>query len=188
MNKEQFNNLAIAEQMAYLNDLLKNTSLTKACDSIGIDRATVRKRFKNNNIVFNKDLNLYVYDVTFKSKKLNTVNTNNTSDTNLGKEPIKKILKPKVNNTNANDLEKRVKALEEQMEALKNTINTSNTDSKVYTDILIHKFNTTNTVSRVFRVYEDIQEDFKKFCKKNGEHKVQDIVSSALKEYMDKYN
>lgn len=181
MNKEEFNKLDVTEQMTYLNNLLKNMSLTKACDSIGIDRATVRKRFKNNNIVFDKDSNTYVHDMTVKIPKDNTVNTGNTT---LAKKPIKKVLKPKNNINNTNPLEKRVKALEDQLEALKNTINTTNTNTKVDTDILIHKFNTTNTVSRVFRIYEDVQEDFKTFCKKHGEHKVQDIVSSALIEYM----
>ena len=59
MNKEEFNKLDIEQQRIYINSFLtEGISLTKACEAIGIDRATVRKRFKRNGIIFNK--NIYI--------------------------------------------------------------------------------------------------------------------------------
>ena len=40
------------------------------------------------------------------------------------------------------------------------------------------------TVSRCYRLYEEVQKDFSEFCKKNSKYKVQDILSMALYEYM----
>ncbi|WP_154665262.1 hypothetical protein [Romboutsia timonensis] len=47
MNKEHFNNLEMLEQIEYINSQLEFNRLTKVCTSIGIDRATARKRFKS---------------------------------------------------------------------------------------------------------------------------------------------
>ena len=42
------------------------------------------------------------------------------------------------------------------------------------------------TVSRCYRLYEEVQKEFSKFCKENSNYKVQDILSMALYEYMKK--
>lgn len=38
-----------------------------------------------------------------------------------------------------------------------------------------------------FRVYSSIRSDFKRFCEQHKEYKVQDLVSQALKDFMDNY-
>ena len=42
-----------------------------------------------------------------------------------------------------------------------------------------------NTVSRCYRVYEEVQKEFSKFCKENSNYKAQDLLSMALYEYME---
>ncbi|NJB05094.1 hypothetical protein GSQ22_04445, partial [Clostridioides difficile] len=44
-----------------------------------------------------------------------------------------------------------------------------------------------NTVTRSYKVYEDIQKEFAAFCEANKKYRVQDIISQALKDFMDKY-
>ena len=39
-----------------------------------------------------------------------------------------------------------------------------------------------------YRVYENVRDRFKEFCKKNKEYKVQELISQALNDFMDKYN
>ena len=60
-------------------------------------------------------------------------------------------------------------------------------------DILNNNYNSINiknfegkTVSRCYKVYEDFQKEFVKFCKENSNYKVQGILSMALYEYMKK--
>ena len=60
---------------------------------------------------------------------------------------------------------------------------TLNNKNKEFNAIEIKKFDG-KTVSRCYRVYEDIQKEFSKFCKENSNYKVQDILSMALYEYM----
>lgn len=43
-------------------------------------------------------------------------------------------------------------------------------------------------VARHYRIYNDVHKEFKAFCKSHKQYKVQDIISSAIKEYLDKYN
>ena len=58
-----------------------------------------------------------------------------------------------------------------------------NNKNKEFNAIEIKKFDG-KTVSRCYRVYEDIQKEFSTFCKENSNYKVQDILSMALYEYM----
>ena len=43
-------------------------------------------------------------------------------------------------------------------------------------------------VVRSYKLYESIQKEFADFCKVNNKYKVQDILSQALKEFLDKYS
>lgn len=42
-------------------------------------------------------------------------------------------------------------------------------------------------VARSFKLYDPVQKEFAKFCKKNNKYKVQDILSTLLYEAMEKY-
>ena len=53
-------------------------------------------------------------------------------------------------------------------------------------DLKIDKFEGDAT-SRSYKVYQDIQTEFKRFCEKHKQYKVQDLVSQAFKEFIDKY-
>lgn len=47
--------------------------------------------------------------------------------------------------------------------------------------------NDNDTVTRSLRLYADTNERFVKFCKENKENKVQDILNTALVEFLDRY-
>ena len=54
--------------------------------------------------------------------------------------------------------------------------------------VLKIKLNENHTVSRSMRLYLDTYERFNAFCKSNNKDKrVQDILDSALREFLDKY-
>lgn len=38
-----------------------------------------------------------------------------------------------------------------------------------------------------YRVYKTVKQDFKKFCSEHSDYKVQELISQALKDFMDKY-
>ena len=43
-------------------------------------------------------------------------------------------------------------------------------------------------ITRSFKIYKDVQQKFTKFCKRNNKYKVQDILSQAIIEFLDKYD
>ena len=75
-------------------------------------------------------------------------------------------------NNNTKALEEKIKILESKIEAIESELNNKNKEFNV---IEIKKFEG-KTVSRCYRVYEDIQKEFSKFCKENSNYKVQDIL------------
>lgn len=166
ITKDNFNKLEILEQIKLINELILNDSLTNICKSIGIDRATIRKRFKGVGYIYNKSINQYV-------KEEASINTNNTTNTSNYKE------------VDVNTLIKQLKALEGRVKDLENTINTINTNTvNTINTIKIKEFKG-DTETRAYRIYKDVQKDFKIYCKRHSEHKVQDIISSALVEFME---
>lgn len=188
MNKEQFNNLNIEEQVKYINTELQITSLTKVCDSIGIDRATVRKRFKSNGYILIDNQYKATEESTTKESrepKKSKIDTTNTVATKGNKKDSK-------GNKEAKDikvLSDRIEVLEGQINDLYNVINTINTTNT-------HTINTVDTrISKYqgekescnFRVDKEVRAQFKKYCKANSDFSVADIVTSAL-DYFIKNN
>ena len=158
MGKDEFNKLNLKDQVEFINKNLDSKTLTEICKEIKISRSTIRERFLKQGYIFDKSQNKYIYssEANNKAQKENKCN----------------------NNTNA--LEEKIKALESKIEAIESKLNNKD---KEFNSIEIKKFDG-KTVSRCYRIYEDIQKEFSKFCKENSNYKVQDILSTALYEYM----
>ena len=178
MNKEHFNQLDIEQQRIYINSFLSDgISLTKACEKIGIDRATVRKRFKSKGIIFYKNANRYIYD---NSSKSDTTKTTETTIENKIKSP-KKI---GTDLDNIKLLEEKIKTLESQIEATNNRIDyLITTKTTITTDSSIRTFEGEEVV-RSFRLNKDIQERFKRYCK-TSDYKVSDILNTILEDFLN---
>lgn len=172
MNKEEFNRLDIEQQRIYINSFLADgISITKACQTIGIDRATIRKRFEAKNIIFNKNSNRYIYNTSNNSSnnKSNTVKKDDITNINLDSIKL---------------LEEKIKSLESQIEATNHRIDTiTNTKTTINTENTINTYEGGEVV-RSFRINEEVQKRFKKYCKANSEHKVSDILSTILDNYL----
>ena len=157
MMKEEFNKLKVKDQVEYINKKLESKTLTEICKEIKISRSTVRDRFLKQGYMFDKNNNKYGYHSELNNK---TVNENKCkNDTKV--------------------LEEKIQALELKIEAIENKL------SNNFSVESIKKFEG-KTVSRCYRLYEEVQKDFSEFCKKNSKYKVQDILSMALYEYMKK--
>ena len=174
MNKEAFNKLELNQQVEYINQGLELDSLTKVCASIGIDRSTVRKRFKSKGWELVENRYIKTDNLT------STANTNNTTNT-------------KVNNKNNKSsdikiLEDKINSLEAQIKGIMDIINTNNTINTVDTSEL-KKYEGT-TVSRNYRINEEVQKEFKLLCNKftsGTVYTVTDIISLALEDFINKH-
>lgn len=182
MNKEEFNKLDIEQQRIYINSFLtEGISLTKACEAIGIDRATVRKRFKRNGIIFNK--NIYIRENNHLNDNTTITTETTTNNKNITKRSDNQQEK-KESNDNIKLLEEKIKALESYLKATNKRIDDLiNTKTTINTDENIREYKGEEVV-RSFRINEEVQKRFKKYCKANSEHKVSDILSTILDDYL----
>lgn len=173
MDKQQFNNLEITEQIQYINKQLQSNSLTTVCSTIGIDRATVRKRFKGRGYTLVD--NQYIATDT-DTKKANDSNSKTVENTNNISITIEQY----------NSLEKRIKDIEKKLHTLSNN-NTTNTQQIQNNDKEI-KFYKNESVVRAYRVDTVIQQRFKEYCSKNNQYKISDIISTALENFLNEYD
>lgn len=189
MNKGEFNKLEIQQQVKYINKGLENNSLNSVCEAIGISEATVRDRFKRKGYIRQgkEFISTGIAPANKPAKvKTNISNTEATANT-------KKItnIKTQQKNNKASDikaLENRIESLEAQIKGIMDIINTNNTINTIDTTEL-KKYKGT-TVSRNYRINEEVQKEFKKVCNKftaGTDYTVTDIISLALEDFINKH-
>lgn len=190
MTKDQFNKLEKLEQVQYINDKLKEGySLTKISKELGIGRSTITDRFKKINYFYSKDSNKYIYndsvtDVervvrSVKTKEDITINEiedkfNNDSVTDVT------LINDKVVQSNLINLSNEYQTLIEMIQLYKKNSNI------LSTQIVIDLETTDNTLT-TFRVNTDVLRQFNQFVEENKQYKKVDLVSMALKEYMENH-
>ncbi len=162
MNKEEFNKLGLKDQLDFVNVELEKKSLTKISDEIKISRKTLRNRFDKFGYVYDKQSNKYIIKSTSKDEE----GLNNTNNTNV--------------------LFNKIESLERRIEVLEDELNNSKTELIKLKEINIKSLEG-ETVSRCYRLNKEVQNEFSDFCKRNSSYKVQDILGSALVEFMEKY-
>lgn len=182
----EFKGLDIESKVKYINELLTmGDSVDNIRIELGIGKNYIGNEFKKYNYKLDRNLNQYVNIESIA--------------TNVAQVITKPIEKPKsIDNTNTDDtkyktLEGQIKDLQKQINMINNRLNntTATNVESVATSIInkdIDSLSNTDTTPRNFRIYNDILQDFTTFCNNNKQHKVQDIISSAIKDYLDKHN
>lgn len=190
MTGEEFKSLDIESKVNYINELLQQgDSVDNIRITLSIGKNYIGSTFKNNGYKLDRNINQYISSTDVATTTTNVVKPSKIDS----KEPNK------ANNTNTKDnrykvLEGQIKDLQNQINIIVNRLDDNTITTNVVTDTTsilhscIDNLDTKDTVSRHYRIYTDIQEEFTTFCKEHKQYKVQDILSSAIKEYLDKYN
>lgn len=197
MNKEEFNKLEVLDQITYINNQLENNcSVTSVCKSIGIGRSTVRDRFKKSNFSYSKDSNKYVHNKYITD----VIQTNIEADNGCVSSDIKKE-----NNNNITGVIQKdtvTEIINKSDEEIKNNLLDLVNNYDVLKDIIeLHRRNTSVIKQQVvidieesdsqlatLRVNRKVLEQFNEFCKNNKQYKKVDLLSQAMKEFIEKYN
>ena len=190
MNKTEFNNLDVLEQIEYINkNLLEGNTLTNVCKNIGIGRSTIRDRFKKVSYEYNKNINQYESIVEIiEAETVAPAGAN---------EPIKENIKPVIQQSS----NKVVRTDNEILTSLINNYDDMNNKlNEMYNWYKLQSSNKVvqtekfkvddfegDIVVRSYKLYEPIQREFLEFCKKNNKYKVKDILSQFIKEGLEKY-
>lgn len=190
MSGNEFKELDIESKVKYVNELLQQgDSVNNIRTTLGIGKNYIANKFGKDGYKLNRNINQYI--------KCDDVVTNTTFVVKQNIKPSEP--KKETNNINTKDsyykaLEWQIKDIQKQINLINNRLDNNSITTNVVTDTtsIIHSsidsYDRNDTTSSHYRIYTDIQEEFKKFCKDNRQYKVQDIISSAIKEYLDKYN
>ena len=190
MDKERYKNLDIYEKLEYINKMLKEGySQTKLEPIIGISRRTMSKQFNEIGYEYNK--------VTKQFESIIEVIEDNSALDEICVTAEITEEKQESSNLVVRGEQVNYKVLEELILNYKDMNNKLNEVYKWYQNsskevviedkkLVIEDFEG-KLVSRSFKLYEPIQKEFTEFCKVNNKYKVQDLISQALKNFMNQY-
>lgn len=179
MNKDQFNKLDFIGKIDYLNNKLKEgQTVIRIREDIGIGEKALQKEIKENGYRYN-------------SKERQYIPTTDTPPTIVeGKNTIvvneNTFVVPKQQQQILGYLENNFEVLQEFLERYKSTTKstTETTTNHIVINLVDDKH--LNPKPKSIRINEFIYQDWQKFCETKHYSK-QDLISMALKEYMEKY-
>lgn len=197
MNKEELNNLSVTEQIHYINNELKNNkSITSVCKDLGIGRSTIRDRFKKANYIYSKDLNKYIDNKSITdvmqanlevsngciSSDINKENNDNITDV-LQKDTVTEII-----NKSDEEIKNNLLDLVSNYDVLKDIIELHRRNTSVIKQQIVIDIEESGSKLTTLRVNSKVLEQFNEFCKDNKQYKKVDLLSQAMKEFIEKYN
>ncbi|MFQ9314458.1 MAG: hypothetical protein ACLR2R_14435 [Clostridium perfringens] len=174
MNKDEFNNLEIMEQINYLNKHLKaGQSLTNICNSIGIARSTVGGRMTKQGYTLDKNLNQYI--INNKENNGRAYSKLTVSD-QLAKENPTSYFEHQANkNIETDDINSVVSNKLTSSNPVNTALMLDNTDSDNLTYLL-----------RNIDILKDFIESSKKSSTPKEVNSIEDIISDIYKFKQDK--
>lgn len=180
MNKEQFNNLDFMEKIEYLNNKLKEgQTVIRIREDIGIGEKALQREIKANGYRYNNKERQYIPTTETTTKYTTEVLPTIVEDKTT-------IVVPKQQQQILGYLENNFEVLQEFLEKYKST--TTSTTETTTNHIIINLVDDKhlNPKPKSIRINEFVYQDWKAFCETKHYSK-QDLISMALKEYMEKY-
>ena len=196
MYKEKFNKLEVLAQIQYINNELENNkSITSVCKELGIGRSTIRDRFKKANYKYNKESNKYIdnnsiTDVTQDNIEIN--NGCNTSDINKENnksvtDVIQRDTVTEIINKSDEEIKNNLLDLVSNYDVLKDIIELHRRNTSVIKQQIVIDIEESDSKLATLRVNSKVLEQFNDFCKDNKQYKKVDLLSQAIKEFIEKY-
>lgn len=169
MTRKEFDKLKVLDQIEYINkSLLGGYTVTCICNYIGIGRSTIRDRFKKHGYEYNKELKQYVYNQL--SEVAITVDNTDVVQCNTDTDIKNNILELANNYTDImnmlEDYRRRTSVIKQQI-----ILDIEEAESKLTT----------------LRVNSKVLNDFNKFCDDNKQYRKIDLISQALKNFMEQH-
>lgn len=180
MNKEQFNNLDFMEKIEYLNNKLREgQTVIRIREDIGIGEKALQREVKANGYRYNVKTKQYMPTTETTTKSTTEVLPTIVADKTT-------IVVPKRQKQILGYLENNFEVLQEFLEKYKSTTRatTETTTNHIVINLVDDKH--LNPKPKSIRINEFVYQDWQQFCETKHYSK-QDLISMALKEYMDKY-
>lgn len=193
------NDLEVIDQIDFINEKLKEGYSLSRLDKENIisSRKTISNRFKKIGYELNKESNQYesIIEVVESGKSedkepiLESSNKVVQGDESKNKESISKSSNKVVRGDQSNSklLEEIILNYADMNDKLEEVYEwyLKSSDKVVSDDLKIHDFEG-EVVTRSYKIYEPIQKEFAEYCS-SSKYRVQDLISQALKEFLEKY-
>ncbi|MCD3351246.1 helix-turn-helix transcriptional regulator [Clostridium botulinum D/C] len=179
MNRKEFDDLNVNEQLNYINEnLTMGKSLTELANEIKISRSTLRKRFKKIKYIFNQNANKYICDG-------NNTNATSKGDNNKSNE----VAIDNISKCDSDNIDITFKKLNDNADKILEMLEWwGNRDIKKKVDISKLNNFENKTKHRSFNINSEILNKFTDFCNTHREYMQVDLISIALLEFLEKYN
>lgn len=177
MTKEKFIKLNIIDKVEYINTgLREGKNVSDIRKYIGISEKEFQKLMRDNNYKFNQKKKQYIptTEATTKPLEVSVVETNTNTLLTTEKENTLDYLSNNIN------------ILMDMIEKYKTTTEatTETTTNYITIDLIDDKH--LKPKPKSIRINEFIYQEWQEFCNKQHYSKM-DLISMALKEYMEKY-
>ena len=183
ITKEMFLEMEIQDQIEYLNEKLQTgMTVTEIRSELGIGEKKLQKLLKENGYKFNQKTKRYESSskVNYKSSGAVSIKTKASKTTDLMNIDNKLLLKI-INELN--DVKRMNTKVVEMYEWYEKQINVIEPQQ-----LIIKTREDNSTTVKSYKVYCETEKEFQALCKKKYSHlKIQDIVSKALDEFIEKY-
>lgn len=209
LSKDQLDQMPLEDQIKYINNELKKekASLTGVCKAIGIGRTTVRERAKKLGFIFDKGLNKYVKNIN----KPDTIQTATPTATKNQDTKIQEVTKENNSGVSVDNsdvvsfnngvvevenyfkyehtldyIDSNIDLIKEFFEKIKeNKKNIPEGSKDIVIDLIDDRH--LDPKPRSFRVNSFVLNDWDQFCNENRYYQKMDLVSMALKEYIENH-
>lgn len=190
ITKEMFLELEIQDKIEYLNEKLKQgMNVAEIRSGLGIGEKKLQKLLKENGYKFNQKTKRYESsskvnykdseEVNYKSNAVVNVDPNESTNTDIIDIDNKLLLKI-INELNGmKQMNTKVVEMYDWYEKQRNVIEPQ--------QLIINTRENTSTTVKSYKVYCETEKEFQALCKKYSHLKVQDLVSKALDEFIEKY-
>lgn len=183
MYKDIFNQLDIMDQIEFVNEKLKEGYSLSRLDNDNIisSRKTISNRFKKVGYELNKESNQYenTIEIVRPEEEIITTNTQKQESSNIV------VRGDQVNNKALEQLIINYADMNDKLNEVYKWYQKSSNNVVIEDKLEIDDFEG-EVVVRSYKLYEPIQKEFAEFCS-SSKYRVQDILSQALKEFLDKY-
>lgn len=192
MTKDEFIDLNVIDKINYINAELKTGKrVPQIRKDIGVSEEYIQKFMKDNNYKYNQKLKQYIpttENTTITTTNSTTETTTNSTTMDLELSEVNKDTNALLSIENANTLDyltNNMNILIDIIEKYKTTTATTTGTNYITIDLLDDKH--LKPKPKSIRINEFVYQDWQKFCEKQH-HSKMDLISMALKEYMEKYN
>ena len=177
MIKEEFKKLNTIDKINYINSKLeKGQTVIRIREDLGIGEKALQKIIKEAGYVYNQKIKRYITTTQSTTKPLEVSVVETNTNTLLTKEKANTL--DYINNN--------INILMDMIEKYKTTTQSTTETTTNYITIDLIDDKHLKPKPKSIRINEFIYQEWQEFCNKQHYSKM-DLISMALKEYMEKY-